>query len=190
MATNNKLPQGYIPNKQIKDIEKSFKQGGFGAVQDFINNNFTLEPTNALPNIPVAQPKQNQLTSISFQYLNDSGDGRIGMGVLSLEAITKVLKGVPVHALTLFDQVIYTDPSEFFSTDKTSLRQAVYDNLGMSQFLSAALVISPTSVNNLNVVVDAIITDMKNLTFTYDDYIDTALGVCKAVVSAAIKFNG
>ena len=37
---------------------------------------------------------------------------------------------------------------------------------------------------------DAIIKDMKNFTFTYDNYINTALFVCKDVVRAAIKFNG
>jgi hypothetical protein len=190
MANNKDLPTGYIPNRPMKEIEQDFRKGGFGSVADFIKNNFTKEQSNSIATIPVTPGKINQLKSISFQYLNDSGSGRIGSGVLSLEAITKVLKGVPIHALTLFDQVIYTNPSEFNTNNQNDLRQAVYTNLGMTEFVPSASLVSPESITNLNLAVDAMIKDMKNFTFTYDNYINTALAVCKGVVQAAIKFNG
>lgn len=190
MAKNTNLPTGYIPNRPMKQIEQDFKKGGYGSVDDFINNNFTKEQPGELASIPATQSTQTQLKSISFQYLNDDGSGRIGTGVLSLEAITKVLKGVPVHSLTLFDQVIYTDPSVFFSNNQIELRNAVYDNLGMAQFIPSAQATAPHTITNLNVAVDTMIKSMKNFTFTYDLYINTALSVCKAVVQAAINYKG
>lgn len=189
MAIN--IPRGYVPNKPMKEIEKDFRKGGYGSVDNFINKNFTLETADSgKSNIPVTPPNNLKLKSESFQYLNDNGNGRISSGVASLEGITKVLKGVPIHALTLFDQVIYTDPTVFRSNDKIILRQEVYQNLGMVQFIPAAQKIAPTSVSNLDVLVDLIIKDVKNLTFLYDNYINSALVACKGVVRAAVKGNG
>ena len=187
---NNNIPTGYIPNRPMKEIEQDFKKGGIGTIDDFINNNFTQETSNVFGNIPITQTPQNQLKSISFQYLNDDGTGRIGNGVLSLEAITKVLKGVPAHSLTLFDQVIYTDPSIFYSNDITVLRNAVYTNLGIDAFVPSAQAGFPASIIDLNIIVDTMIKSMKNFTFTYDGYINPALSASKAVVQAAINFNG
>lgn len=185
MARN--IPTGYVPNRPMKQVEETFKKGGFGSTTDFINNNFTKDVANQLATIPPSPSAQNQLQSISFQYLNDNGNGRISSGVLSLEAITKVLKGVPVHSLTLFDQVIYTDPSIFYTNNQVDLREAVYSNLGITQFINSAQAKYPQSIVNLNVTVDNIISSMKNFTFTYDNYIDSTLAVCKAVVQAAIN---
>jgi hypothetical protein len=185
-----KIPQGYIPNRPMNEVEQDFKKGGFGSIDNFIADNFTKEQAGTVSNIPMMPTGQTKLKEISFQYLNDTGEGRISSGVLSLQAITKALKGVPIHSLTLFDQVIYTDPSVFYTNDHTILRDAVYTNLGMTEFVASALIVSPISVNNLNIVVNAIIKDMKNFTFSFDNYINTALAVCKSVVEAAVKFNG
>lgn len=190
MAKNINLPTGYIPNRPMKEIEQDFSNGGYGSIDNFINNNFTKEQSNELNNIPITPSTSNQLKSISFQYLNDTGEGRIGTGVLSLEAITKVLKGVPIHSLTLFDQVIYTDPSIFSTNNQADLRNAVYSNLGITQFISSAEAISPQTITDLNIAVDAMIRSIKNFTFTYDLYINTSLSVCKAVVKAAVNYKG
>lgn len=181
------MDNGYISKKSLKQIDQNFKKIGMTALNQFIDNNFT-KLNNLAPEAYI--PLQTRITrSKNLEYIDDRGSGRISKGVKSLEAITKTLKGIQASSLTLFDQEIYSNPFDFRSYDVNNARTVIYENLGLTEFIPLAMVVSPKIITQLNIMVDKMFIDIKNSTFSYENYINEALPRCKLVVLAAMNFR-
>ena len=171
----------------LKQLDQNFRNIGSTSIQNFLNSNLVKVGNIAQDNyIPI---ESNNTKNSNLSYLTDRGNGRISKGVKSLEAITKIFKGISSSALVLFEQVIYDNPSNFKEYDSMSARQIIYNNLGLAEYISLAKSVSQTVIDDLNNMVDRMFKDMKNLTFTYDNYINEALIKCKNVVAASINYK-
>lgn len=179
--------KSYIPKRPIKQIQDSFTKGQMTTVDEFIKNNYKPEPTAA---VTAYQTFYAQVKTGSYlAYLNDTGEGRISSGLKSLEAITKVLKGVPASAMVLFDQIIYTNPYIFRESDNDESIIEVIENLGLAQFVIPAGLVSKNVVIDINELSLRISKDVKSGVFTFNKYLNETLRKSKAVVSAAMNYK-
>lgn len=179
--------KSYVGRRPVKQIQDSFTRGEMTTVDEFVERNFRPEPATG---VTPSQTLYSELTrGSSLLYLNDNGDGRISDGLKSLEAITKVLKGIPASAMVLFDQVIYTNPYTFRDTTDAESIDLVIQNLGLAPFVAPALAVSPNSIKALNELSLRMSKDIKNGTFTFNKYLNETLRTGKTVVKAGMNYK-
>lgn len=187
------MDQGYIAKKPLKQIDKNFTDSAVGTTVDqFIAQNF-VKATSIPTKFEVATPDYIKISnSQNLIYLNDDGtaDGRITLGVKSLVAITKTLKGIPANSLVLFDQVMYTKPYDFRRQSTEEARLTIATNFGITAMLPEVALVSQSVMDSLNNMSDRMTVDIRNGTFTFAKYINEALSVIKAVVKAAMNYKG
>lgn len=186
------MEPGYIPKKNIKQIQENFKKNGAGtSVADFISNNFKLA-TNIPQLFQTTSPNYIKInTSKNLAFMNDdgTGNGRITLGVKSLEAISKTLKGVNTSSLVLFDQIIYTRPYDFRNQSTDDARITIATNLGIAEMLPQVKLMSNDIINLFNNMADRMTVDIRSGTFSFDKYIHEALRVIKSVVRTAMNYK-
>ncbi len=181
------MNDGYITKRGLKQLDQNFKKIGLTTIDKFLTDN--LNKIGDIAQDSYTPVSENITKSKNLSYIDDRGNGRISNGVRSLEAITKTFKGIPSGALVLFDQVIYDNPYNFFTYSTTLARPIIYSNLGLTEYIPLATSVSPSSIEELAVMADRMFGDMRNLTFTYDKYINEALARCKLVVRASMNYR-
>lgn len=185
------MQTGYVTKRSLKQVERDFQENGFTSVDTFINKNFSTEPDTFINPIPPYQSEFEKIPkSKNLDFLNDTGSGRISKGVKSLEAICKILKGIPSGAFVLFDQTIYSNPYEILQLNENDSRNVIFSNLGVIPFIELAKRVSIIPINEINNMADVMIRDIKSGTFTYERYLNEALRKCKAVVRTAMNYKG
>lgn len=181
------MNDGYITKRGLKQLDQNFRKIGLTSIDKFLLDNLN-RGGDISPNLyePVSE---NITKSKNLAYTDDRGNGRISNGVRSLDAITKTFKGIESGSLVLFDQIIYDNPFNFKGYNTFNARPIIYNNLGLAEYVPLALAVSPTVILELESLSDRMFKDMKNLTFTYDKYINEALICCKLVVRAAMNYR-
>lgn len=184
------MSNGYITRRPIKDITANFKRK-FSNIDEFINNNFIKDDLGVSDsNLEVTEPFSLKISkSRNLSYLEDDGTGRISKGVLALDLICKIVQGIPPASLTLFDQQIYSLPTDFKLLNINDARTNINENLGMVQFIPLAYSISPIIVENYNIFTDKIAKTIKSGYFTTDLYLQETLRQCKLIVKTSMNIK-
>lgn len=181
------MNDGYITKRGLKQLDQNFRKIGLTSIEKFLVDN--LNRSGNISQDLYTPISENITKSKNLAYTDDRGDGRISNGVRSLEAITKTFKGIESGSLVLFDQVIYDNPFNFREYSTFNARPTIYNNLGLAEYVPLARAVSSNVILELELLSDRMFKDMKNLTFTYDKYINEALIQCKLVVRTAMNYR-
>ena len=182
------MNDGFTTKRGLKQLDQNFRKIGLSSIDSFITNNLTKnQGLSTEMYTPIAEKHNHKFLS----YMRDDGhgNGRITQGVKSLHAITKTFMGISGGSLTLFDQTIFSNPYNFKEYNTIDARAVIYENLGVTVFMITAKIKSPKIIIDFDKMVDRMFLDMRNLTFTYDKYINEALIRCKLVVNASMNYR-
>ena len=126
----------------------------------------------------------------AFLLLYDTGNGRLTKGLLSLEMMSRVLDGVPLNSLSLFDAaILFYSPEEMKAASDATARIIILTNLGITPYYNAVKDLTNPEVAKYNVFLDNMSRQIKSGSFKTSDAVVEALGRTKIIIRLAMNLG-
>lgn len=125
-----------------------------------------------------------------YQFLTDTGGGRIFDGLKSLELMSRIIRGVGQSSATLFDNVIIAFTADDMKGAPINVAvDIVTANLGLRDVLSYTKRLNLTEATKYEDFATRLAREVRAGSFRTEDYIMEALVRVKALVKIAMNTN-
>lgn len=123
-----------------------------------------------------------------YRFLSDRGNGRIYEGLKSLELMSRVIKGVSITSVTLFDsEIIAFTADDMRSATLEAAMDIVNANIGIKDVHDFAKSINSAEIANYDIFIARIARQVRAGGFKTEEHIGEALVRVKSLVKSVLN---
>lgn len=163
--------------KVINDIDESFRDNSFSAVDVFLRN--------IKESVHSANYEQDAF-NVDIQY--DNGTGRVSQGLKTLYLLSLIIMGKTNLSIRRLQNAILIPPTgEFMTMDKETSNDTVLKVLGLFTVMTPLKNRNIKVVNDMISLVDSMVVDIKQGKFVIDKYKRATLLKSKEIITYAFN---